>query len=84
MAVTAGDDDDLKVAGEPERKGNIKLAPPNASPDDSFLLDAPLDEANHRGHLAESGNAPIPDFFPGSSGQSLKIMSAGGGLRENG
>jgi hypothetical protein len=83
-AVTAGDDDDLKIAGDPERKGNIKLAPPNAPLDDSFLLDAPLDEAHHRGHLPESGEASTLVFFLGSGGQYLKMVRAGEGLRENG
>jgi hypothetical protein len=83
-AVTAGDDDDLMIAGELERKGNIKLAPPNASPDDSFLLDAPLDEVHHRGHLPESGEAPIIYFFLGSGGQYLNMVRAGEGMRENG
>ena len=82
--VVTGDDDDLKFAGEPGRKGNFKLASPNAPLDDSFRLDAPFDKAHHRGHLPESGEAPILDFFLGSGDQYLKMVRAGEGLRENG
>jgi hypothetical protein len=83
-AVVAGDDNDLKFAGEPERKGNIKLASPIAPLDDSFRLNDPFDKAHHRGHLPESGEAPILDFFLGSGDQYLKMVRAGEGLRENG
>jgi hypothetical protein len=66
------DDGDFEIAGEPERKGILELALSNAPLDDSFRLDAQLNKAHHRGHLPESGKAPIFGFFLDAGGLSEK------------